>query len=165
MLKFGVTSLLIMAALLCLFVVNTTPSFPRGVYLKNYRTPVQSGDLVLFCPPATPLFYDAFRYHLVSSGLCPSGLGYLIKRVAAMEGDMVRISDSGVEVNGMLLKSSERQSVFRPRPLAPDMCRRLGAHEVLLMSSHPLSFDSRYFGPLSDDCICTPLEPYYILED
>lgn len=162
MLKFGVICLLSIASLLCLFVVNTTPSFPRGVYLKTYRT-VEKGNLVLFCPPDTPLFHDAFRYRLASSGLCPSGLGYLIKRVAAVEGDMVRISDTGVEVNGKKLENSKRQKAFRPRPLSPDIYHRLGSHEVLLMSPHPLSFDSRYFGPLSDECICTPLEPFYIL--
>lgn len=164
MLKLGVTCLLSMAVLLCLFVVNTTPSFPRGVYLKTYRTPYR-GDLVLFCPPDTPLFHDALRYHLVSSGICPSGLGYLIKRVAAVEGDMVRISSSGVEVNGRKLENSKRQAAFCPTPLSPDIYHRLRSHEVLLMSPHPLSFDSRYFGPLSDDCICTPLEPFYILEE
>lgn len=164
MLKFGVACLLSMVALLCLFVVNTTPSFPRGVYLKTYRTP-NKGDLVLFCPPDTLLFHEALRYHLVSSGLCPSGLGYLIKRVAAVEGDMVRICDTGVEVNGKRLENSKRQTAFRPRPLSPDIDHRLGAHEVLLMSPHPLSFDSRYFGLLADDCICTPLEPFYILEE
>lgn len=164
MLKLGVISLLSMAVLLCLLVVNTTSSFPRGVYLKTYRTPYR-GDLVLFCPPDTPLFHDAVHYRLVSSGLCPSGLGYLIKQVAAVEGDMVRISNSGVEVNGKKLENSKRQTAFRPRPLFPDMYQRLGTHEILLMSPHPLSFDSRYFGPLSDDCICTPLEPFYILEE
>lgn len=164
MLKFGMTCLLSMTALLCLFVVNTTPSFPRGVYLKTYQTP-RKGDLVLFCPPDAPLFHDAMRYHLLSSGLCLSGFGYLLKRIAAVEGDIVGISAAGVEVNGMMLKNSERQTIFHPRPLTPDMHRRLKAHEVLLMSPHPLSFDSRYFGPLSDDCICTPLEPFYLLEE
>ena len=153
-----------MAALLCLFVVNTTPSFPRGVYLKTYRIP-QIGDLVLFCPPDTPLFHEALRYRLVSSGLCPSGMGYLIKRLAAVEGDNVCISDTGVEVNGKKLENSVRQTAFRPGPLVPAMHHLLGAHEVLLMSPHPLSFDSRYFGPLSDDCICTPLTPFYLMEE
>lgn len=164
MLKFGMACLLSITGLLCLFVVNTTPSFPRGVYLKTYRTP-NKGDLVLFCPPDRPLFHDALRYHLISSGLCSSGFGYLIKRVVAVEGDIVDISDAGVEVNGMTLKNSKRQTIFRPKPFTREMRHRLGAHEVVLMSPHPLSFDSRYFGPLSDDCICTPLEPFYILEE
>ena len=33
----------------CFFVVNTTRSFPLGVYFKTHG-PVHKGDLVLFCP-------------------------------------------------------------------------------------------------------------------
>ena len=33
----------------CFFMVNTTRSFPLGVYFKTHG-PVHKGDLVLFCP-------------------------------------------------------------------------------------------------------------------
>ncbi len=81
------------------FVINTTESFPRGIYRKEARE-FRKGDLVLVCPPDRPIFHDALGVGLLSPGLCPGGLGYLIKQVAAIEGDFVEISSTGVTING-----------------------------------------------------------------
>ena len=72
-----------------------------------------------------------------------------------MDGDCVVFSDEDVQVNGQFLKNSARQKTI---PVRID--GRVELHnEVLLMSEHPLSFDSRYFGPVSAEAICTPLKP------
>ena len=86
-------------------IINTTKSFPPGIYLKTHGR-IHSGDLV-------------------------------------------------VRVNGIPLKNSARQPSIPSR-----VDGRVELHEeALVMSEHPLSFDGRYFGPVSADAICTPLKP------
>ncbi len=96
---------------------------------------------------------------LISYGVCPGRYGYLIKRVMATEGDEVNLSDAGVSVNGICLPNSQRQKAF------PAFSGSLVLHnQVLLMSEHPLSFDSRYFGFVRVEKICTSLNPFILWE-
>ena len=140
-------------------VINTTGSFPRGIYRKEARE-FRKGDLVLVCPPDRPIFHDALGVGLLSPGLCPGGLGYLIKQVAATEGDFVEISPAGVTINGKHLKNSRRQSLRLGHVEMP-VHRKL-YKEVVLMSPHPLSFDSRYFGIIPASAVLTSLEPVFL---
>lgn len=140
-------------------VINTTESFPRGIYRKEARE-FRKGDLVLVCPPDRPIFHDALGAGLLSPGLCPGGLGYLIKQVAATEGDVVEISPTGVTINGERLKNSRRQSIRLGHMELP--VRRKLYKEVVLMSPHPLSFDSRYFGIIPASAVLTSLEPFFL---
>ena len=40
--------------------VNSTASFPRGLYWK-INAPFKKGELVIFCPPQNPVFDDSQR--------------------------------------------------------------------------------------------------------
>ena len=136
------------------FVINTTKSFPPGIYMKTHG-PVHRGDLVLVCPEDNEVNRYGRDHGLVSYGVCPHRYGYLIKRVAALDGDHVTFSDERVRVNGIPLENSARQPSI---PSRVDGSVEL-YEEALVMSEHPLSFDSRYFGAVSTDAICTPLNP------
>lgn len=148
------------------FVVNTTKSFPLGVYQKTHERP-EKGDLVLVCPPDDPLFSEAKKRGLISGGLCKGGNGYLIKKVMAVHGDKVRIQQDAVLVNGLPVKNSAQKS-FPLRSLTPLKEKEflLKQEEVFLMSdANPYSFDSRYFGPLSVQQIQTPLKPFLVWQE
>ena len=142
------------------FVINTTESFPKGIYRKKARE-FRKGDLVLICPPDRPIFHDALEVGLLAPGLCPGGLGYLIKRVAATEGDFVEIATTGVTINGEYLGNSQRQSI-RLEHIEMPVSRELQGKEVVLMSPHPLSFDSRSFGGVPVSSVLTSLEPLFL---
>lgn len=145
------------------FVVNTTRSFPPGVYRKTEDPPVR-GALVVFCPPRREVFTEALRRRFLAPGLCPSGTDAMIKRIAAMEGDMVRISGRGVSVNGVTqANSAPRVRMAGGMSLPQAITLRPG--EVLLLSPHPLSFDARYFGALPGGVIQSTLEPFWLWED
>lgn len=144
------------------FVVNTSASFPPGLYLKTHQAP-QKGDLVLFCPPDTPIFREALQRKFLSAGLCPAGSGAMIKRIAAVQGDSVHISTSSVSVNTVELPYSRQHTVMEHAMGA--FTNTLQAKEVLLMSPHPQSFDGRYFGPLLETQISTPLKPFYLWKE
>lgn len=142
-----------------ILVINTTRSFPLGIYLKTYG-PIHWGDIVLMCPEDNEVSRFGRERGLISYGVCPSRFGYLIKRVEALDGDRVDFSRDAIRVNGLPLKNSSRQQAI---PARVDGAVELH-HQALLMSEHPLSFDSRYFGPVSTDTLCTPLKPLIVWE-
>lgn len=140
-------------------VINNSPSLPEGLYLKTWETP-QKGDIVLVSPPDSPAFREALKKHFLSPGLTRAGTGYIIKKLAATGrgGDEVSISPDGIRVNGDLLADSRRQPISFTHtcaawdgPIPPGY--------VLLYAPHSRSFDSRYFGLLSEEVIVTPIIP------
>ena len=130
--------------------VNFTASLPRGVYQRVHPT-LQRGSLVLVCLPESRAAFACERGYL-GPGSCPGGTEPLGKRVAALEGDEVELTYLGLYVNGRLLPGTAPLSVdSRGRPMpCPEKTRlELAPREILVFTSHPKSFDSRYFGALS----------------
>lgn len=140
--------------------VNTTPSYPRGLYLPLGRA-ARVGDLVAFCPGSAVASYGMARGYL-HPGRCPSGSVPLIKRMAAAGGDEVAIGPAGVRVDGRPLKNSKplsRDGLGRPLPQLR-LSQTLSAKQVLLMSDYEAaSFDSRYFGPLDRAGVMRAMRP------
>jgi conjugative transfer signal peptidase TraF len=143
--------------------INTTPSLPLGLYWLEDSTPGK-GSLVLFCPPDQQAFGEAKDRGYLAAGLCDSGTQPLMKRIAAIEGDQVMIAAQGTVVNGKsLLNSAQVQADPEGRPL-PNFKDEFTvvAGQVLLMSEYsPLSFDSRYFGPVDEGNLLGVLEPVW----
>lgn len=144
--------------------VNTSKSIPLGLYWTCDR-PARKGEYVLLCPPQTSVFEEARRRGYLGAGFCPGGHGYMMKQIAAAEGDTVTIGAEGVRVDDSLLPLSA--------PLTVDLAGRsmprlrveryvLGASDVLLMSDvSRTSFDARYFGPVSRTQIRTVIVPVF----
>jgi conjugative transfer signal peptidase TraF len=133
--------------------VNESPSLPIGIWrVSPLDRELRSADVVSFCPPDTPTFREARRRDYVGTGLCEGAYEPLLKPVAAVAGDRVGQTDDGISINGRLIansKSLNRDGLGRtlPSPGAHDVIVAKG--EVWVISSYnPLSFDSRYFGPI-----------------
>jgi conjugative transfer signal peptidase TraF len=127
-------------------IVNRTHSLPVGLYYWT-DSPIKKESIVLFKPDqTTPLERLGIERGYEARELP------LLKRVVALEGDVVSVSSSGVSINGRLLPNSA--------PLSHDEAGRLlamaqvghftlGANQAFLMGVTPTSWDSRYFGPVS----------------
>ena len=114
-------------------ILNLSPSEPVGLYRPTH-VPFKRGALVLLRDP--------------------------LKRLVAMPGDTIRTSGQGTFVNGHLIPNSgiPQGSPYRPYPfgtftLAPDQYWTLG--------DHPLSYDSRYLGPIPGSLIASTAEPIW----
>ena len=131
--------------------VNTTRSIPLGPYWTT-SAPVEKGQYVIVCPPNASVFHEAKKRGYIAAGLCTGDYGYIMKRVLAVEGDVIAITSEGVRVNGHLLSLSaplKADRVGRSLPRYQSNPFTLEASEVLLMSdASSISFDSRYFGPV-----------------
>jgi conjugative transfer signal peptidase TraF len=133
------------------FRLNLTPSEPLGLWrIVALQRPVEVGDLVFVCPPATTSFEEARRRGYVRRGLCPGGFAPLIKTVAALPGQHVEIG-ANVIVDGRPLASSiVRTSDGEGRPITPFKTGIVPLRNLFLHSSFASSYDSRYFGPVPD---------------
>jgi conjugative transfer signal peptidase TraF len=138
--------------------VNTTPSEPRGLYLRTSEPPVR-GRLVAFAAPSA-----AFPY-------ADANLAYLrrvplLKAVAAGPGDVVCQRGQELLINGAPRGAvAERDRAGRALPQWRG-CRRLGAGELFAFADRvPNSFDSRYFGPISQRSVIGVFRPFLLFKD
>ncbi len=135
------------------FKIIISPSVPMGLWhVEKISRPLRRGDFVWWCPPDTPTFRQARARGYLQPGDCPGNYLHIMKPVAAIPGDTVAITKTGVFVNGKFLKNSVPQAFDnKGRPLIGKLGRfQIQSGTVWLISSfHSHSYDSRYFGPVS----------------
>ena len=156
----AVTLLSIALAGLGGFRVQITESAPRGIY-RLTNSPVERGALVVVCPPPTAALLGAERGYL-HPGPCTETAAPLLKRVVAVPGDVVKLSRSGISLNGSPLPKTEvleRDSMGRALSHPPWGEHRVAPGHVWVLSTYsPRSFDSRYFGPVALDRVVAVAE-------
>jgi conjugative transfer signal peptidase TraF len=145
---------------------NLSASMPLGLYLPTERS-LLPGEIVAVCLPTAMAQFARERGYL-HRGSCPTGVQPLLKRIAAIAGDVVTVQPEGVTINARLIPQSrvatqDRQG--RALPHAPWGTLTLQRHQLWLMSTqHPHSLDSRTFGMVSIfDVIATAI-PLAVLE-
>ena len=126
-----------------LIVYNASGSVPLGFYYLEQRLPVR-GELAVFRPTA------AIELLIIAHDILPMPVP-LLKQVVAVEGDEVcRSKDptDAITIGGRVLAEVQATDhAGRPMP-SWEGCLRLISGEYFLLQPHPLSFDSRYFGPV-----------------
>ena len=130
---------------------NYTPSLCVGVYWLRPGVPVMRGALVDFPIPANARSLIADRY-------LPARF-HLLKRVVALEGDVVCLAGGQYVVNGESISQIANQdSIGRPLP-AFGFCGPVPAGTAFVATPVASSLDSRYFGPvpLSALTVVSPL--------
>lgn len=142
------------------FVFNTTKSLPQYVFYiegfaRNYK--LQHGDYVSVCP-----FYSKMKdFYKIKEhwdhGSCDNGVVPLIKKVAAIPGDVITVNDQNdMTVNEKNIKNTRALSSkikhFNYQGIVPPK-------HYLLYTPHPEGFDSRYLGLITDNEIIFKLNP------
>ncbi len=144
--------------------INTTTSYPVGIYLLT-NAPIEKGSLVIFCPENNRAFRQARERGYIGAGFCPDGYGYMIKKLLATKNDKVEISTLGVFVNGELLPNSKPMATDSEGQFLPHLEYNIAAladNSVLLMSDYnPKSFDARYFGVIDKANIISVIRPIW----
>ena len=127
-------------------IYNATSSAPRGWYLAIPAADLKVGDFAVVRLPMNVAAFADERSYL------PLGIP-LVKRVGAVAGQHACMIANRLYIDG-LLATIARTRDGSARALTPwTGCRVLDEGEVLLVSEHEASFDSRYFGPLSVSCV------------
>ena len=141
---------------------NGTSSVPRGLWVERAVTaPLRRGDVVAACVHAS----SAVRHYIAPGACQDTGLEAVLKPVVAVEGDTVEVTEAGVIVNGALLKHSarlredgEKRSLDQLFPTT-DGAVVVPSGVVWLVAPMDLSFDSRYFGPVSTSSVIGVVDP------
>ena len=135
--------------------LNTTPSMPIGLWAVSRRAPeperLVRGAVVAICLPMSVGIPARLRGY-VSGGECPGRTTPMLKTIAAIGGDTVRVSPNGMSVNGVLLPHSRalsRDGKGRPLSSIAPGTYMVPRTVIWLYAAHdPRSFDSRYYGGL-----------------
>lgn len=120
-----------------LLVWNVTASAPIGLYRRSGAS-LARGDWALVRTPETARALASQRHYL--PGNVP-----MVKKIAALAGDLVCRNGGAVSVNGVVRAvalAADHQG--RPLPVWQG-CRRLSTDQIFLLTAPPSSFDSRYF--------------------
>jgi conjugative transfer signal peptidase TraF len=133
--------------------LNVTDSMPLGLYhIQSVALPVASGTIVQTCLPSEIASVGLARKYLLT-GNCASGTTPVLKIVVGVAGDRIDVSDRRITINGHALRGSATAASDRNgRPLArfPRGVVRLVAGQIWLWTPNPASWDSRYYGPISE---------------
>lgn len=142
---------------------NFSHSFPPGIYFMTSEAWPKKGDLISFCPPRTRAFALAKERGYLPGGVCPGDYRPLMKKIAAVSGDILSINSDGVFVNGVFQKNSrpfEQDLQGQKMPNASLNHYTIPKGKVLLLSDYnALSFDGRYFGLVDESSIRGILRP------
>ncbi len=142
---------LITAAVVGGYRLNLTPSEPLGLWrIEKLNRPIEAGDLVFICSPPTAPFEEARLRGYIRRGLCAGGFAPLIKTVAALPGQHVKITDHVVIDGRSLAASVVRKTDGEGRTIRPYPGGVVPSGHLYLHSSFVSSYDSRYFGPVPD---------------
>ena len=125
--------------------VNHTASLPGSIFLlQQLPNRIQRGSIVEFCPNEKITRIASILNLIVKNNKCPSGFEPFLKIVAAVPGDFVEANGSDeIRVNNVVFLGSKPQN-----PLLPVFIYKgiVSTNEYLLLTPHPRSFDSRYYG-------------------
>ncbi|TIG74822.1 conjugative transfer signal peptidase TraF, partial [Legionella pneumophila] len=97
-------SLIVLAALFhgMGFRINLTESIPIGLYRITGEAPIKNA-YVIFCPDNRKSFRLAKDRGYIDHGLFCDGYGYLMKKVVAVSGDILSVTNEGVFANQILI--------------------------------------------------------------
>ncbi|TZG25659.1 S26 family signal peptidase [Sphingomonas montanisoli] len=138
------------------FVWNASASVPLGLYRLAPATALGVGDMVAVRPsPALARFMAERRY--VEANVP------LLKPIAATNGATICRNGLRVAIDGRTAAAALARDRFGRRLPAWSGCYRLRPDQLFLIApSHPDSFDSRYFGPVSQTQVLGSATPLWI---
>jgi type IV secretory pathway protease TraF len=115
------------------FTINESRSEPLGFYRVTHK-PLNRDRLVLLRDP--------------------------LKRLVGIPGDVIRTTPEGTYLNERLISNSRvpAGSPYRPYPFRTFV---LEPDQFWVLGDHPLSYDSRYLGPVPGSLIASTVEPVY----
>jgi conjugative transfer signal peptidase TraF len=132
--------------------INLSPSMPYGLWWISENKEPKRGDFVTLCLPGEAGAL-AFERGYIGQGGCPDSHEALLKPVAAVGGDVVRVTADGVTVNGVALANSapfRSDTEGRAMSSIPPGQYVVDVGMIWVIAGHdPRSYDSRYFGPIA----------------
>ncbi|HAT1844346.1 conjugative transfer signal peptidase TraF [Legionella pneumophila] len=148
------------------FRINLTESIPVGLYRITNADSIKNA-YVIFCPDDRESFRLALERSYIDHSLYCGGYGYLMKKVVAVSGDILSVTNEGVFVNHMLIPYSKpklQDGMNHALPQWQVMNYLLQEDEVMTMTSQSeWSFDGRYYGLVHTGQIKGMITPIWVI--
>lgn len=148
------------------FRINLTESIAVGLYRITGTEPLKNA-YVIFCPDDRQSFKLAKTRGYIDYGLYCNGYGYLMKKVVAVSGDTLSVTNEGVYVNQILILYSKpklQDGMNRTLPHWQVMNYQLQEDEIMTMTSQSeWSFDGRYYGLVHTGQIKGMITPIWVI--
>jgi conjugative transfer signal peptidase TraF len=149
--------------------INLSPSMPIGIYVSrpapSSMDRLARGAFVAVCLPDSLARWAWVRGYIIR-GRCPDGLAPVGKPIFALPGDTVTVGPYGLARNGEPApKTSPLQWDRSGRTLPRVGYGRypVGSGQVWLVSTYaPSSWDSRYYGAISQVRVVSMLRPVWV---
>ncbi|RRD40604.1 hypothetical protein EII29_01285 [Leptotrichia sp. OH3620_COT-345] len=122
---------------------NVTDSLTKGVYLKKFFPDYRKGNLVLFIMDKK---YSKYIENFPNKDKMKNI--YLLKRIVAVEGDIIEIKNDGM----LFINSEKKGKILKIKGITDTIENTkyiLKKDEYYLMGDTETSFDSRYLGILN----------------
>jgi conjugative transfer signal peptidase TraF len=139
-----------------------TPSLPPGIYRLTSNP---ADPLVSFCPEGNVSKVSTERHYREEAWTCPDHFAPLLKPIAARSGDVVKVTKNGISVNGLALPNTRSYPYDRqhlPMNPWPEGTYIVQPGTIWVLSTYnSASYDSRYFGPISERLILNHAHPVW----
>ena len=125
--------------------INMTASLPMGIYkvtlIDAQNAEIKVNDLVMIPP-------SEYEETGIDSALNENRA--MIKKAAALAGDVIDSDGQSIYINGSRLEYSNiyEKDKFNQTLPAQQYPYRVPQNSVYITSEHPYGYDSRYFGPI-----------------
>jgi conjugative transfer signal peptidase TraF len=159
----SVIFIMVAALIYSKIVINISPSIPVGIYLKTTPHP-QKGSLISVCLPKDTMKQGIENHYVISGwGTC-DGMLPLLKEIIAVPGDDVILMNNAISVNGKIYHSPtyNKDSAGNLMPIYPRGHYPNTTGYWLLGISDIRSWDSRYWGAISNNLIKNSLLPIFV---
>lgn len=157
--------ILLLALLVVIFakylrlIINITPSMKNGFYIKQSGA-INHGDIITLCLNNHYQQIGLSQHYLQRGSVC-NGSNPLIKQVIAIPGDDVVLAENYIAVNHIrhFYKTYHEDSFNRPLMIYPRGIYKNTRGYWLIGVNDSRSWDSRYWGPISEKQIRYKLKP------
>lgn len=147
-----------MAAEVKLVLLNRSPSIPLGLYVRDFGAEPKQGRIVAFHVPAYA--EPAVRQYVDQSIPALNNL-LIIKQIVAGPGNAYCLKGDTASIDSKPIARIERQDRSGNALPIWKECRPFDPNEYFVFSDVPHSFDSRYYGPISNADIEGVFQPLW----
>jgi conjugative transfer signal peptidase TraF len=148
-------------------IINTSPSIPVGIYtLKQINSLLKQNDLVAVCLDKSNQDFGMSRGYIHPGSRC-NGSVPLLKSIIAIPSDNVTLTNSEIIVDNKMYHYSTQKLDSKQRTLLswPRGNYQNTEGYWLIGTNDQHSWDSRYFGPVSQNQIIFLIKPLWILRN
>jgi type IV secretory pathway protease TraF len=132
---------------------NPSNSEQMGYYFVYKPRVFNKNDLVLVCVRDRESINILHKFGLPCTASTTCQLPFLLKRIAAKNGDTVVVSNKGVIINNLLQANTSAFKRYKNiwlNPLPVGAIYKLGPDDYFLLGKGGNSYDSRYFGVVAN---------------